>query len=394
MTRAFRRLVGIPAMGIAVMGISTLLAWRNLVHDRARLYVAVAGIGFSVLLMGVQLGLMFGFAQTASGLVNHAGADLWVLRAGAQNVDQTPIIPLRWKYEALETPGVRSAEAYVVRFSVLRKPDGGSESVLVVGYDLVSGLGGPWAIVEGDTAMLRQSGGVVVDRLYLGRLGVNGVGDTVEIAGKRARIVGLTRGVRTFVQSPYVFTSFANGQMMSAIQGTEANFILVRLDPGQAAAPVARALEASIQDAQVLTSAQFARKTVAYWLFSTGVGIYLLLGCSLGIIVGVAITAQTLYASVSDQLPEFATLRAMGATDAYLKRVILQQAILSGAIGYVAGMIAALVIVGTIGDGSVAMVLPWQAVIGLGVLAIAMCAASGLLAIRRVMRTEPTSIFR
>ena len=374
--------------------ISTLLAWRNLAHDRARLYVAVAGISFSVLLMGVQLGLMFGFAQTASGLISHAGADLWIFHEGAQNVDQTPVIPLRWRFRALATPGVGSASAYLVRFSEMRRRDGGTESVLMVGYDLASGLGGPWNMVAGNTLELRRSGGVVVDQLYLEKLDVTELGNIIEIAGRRARIVGFTRGIRTFVQSPYVFAAFDNGQVMSRMQASEANFILVRLAPGATAGATADALMARIPDSQVLTSAQFARLTVGYWLFSTGVGAYLLLGCSLGIIVGVAITAQTLYASVSDHLPEYATMRAMGARNAYLKKVILQQAMLSGVIGYLVGMMAALAIIGLIGDGAVAMVMPWYAVAALGVIAIAMCSASGLLAIGRVMRASPTTIFR
>ena len=89
----------------------------------------------------------------------------------------------------------------------------------------------------------------------------------------------------------------------------------------------------------------FRQRSLDYWLFETGAGSALIAGALLGIIVGVVIVAQTLYASTKDHLNEFATLRALGASAGYIHRVILMQAILSAVIGYVLGMCLSLVVI-------------------------------------------------
>src|ERR1700730_833332 len=113
------------------LSMSTLLAWRNLAHDRSRLGVVILGVAFAVLLMAVQLSLLFGFADTAAGLVSHSGADLWICGRGTKNVDQAVEIPARRRFEAMEIPGVAWADKYIVHFAVLRCPDGGTESIVL-----------------------------------------------------------------------------------------------------------------------------------------------------------------------------------------------------------------------------------------------------------------------
>jgi putative ABC transport system permease protein len=373
---------------------STRLAWRNLVHDRTRLLVAVLGIVFAVQLMAIQLSLLFGFAQTASGVIDHAGADLWIAGRGTKNVDQAGEIPSRRKYEALEVPGVRSADKYVVQFAVLRRPDGGSEFVILVGFDVAHSVGGPWNLVEGSIGDLKRPGGIIVDALYMQKLGITHVGQIVEINYQRTRVVGITSGIRTFAQSPYIFMSFDTAHAVGGITPDATKYVLVRLAPGASPEAVKRALAAKMPGVDVFTGPEFARATQVYWLFSTGAGLDLILAAFLGVVIGVVITAQTLYASAVDHLPEYATLRAMGATGRYLSMVIVKQALMSAAVGYALGAASAAAIVDLAGQGVAAMSLPWQLVVGLGFVTVFMCVLSGLMAIRRVITVNPTSVFR
>ena len=138
----------------------------------------------------------------------------------------------------------------------------------------------------------------------------------------------------------------------------------------------------------------FAQRTIHYWLFSTGVGFYLLLGCVMGLIVGAVIAAQTLYASAADHLPEYATMRAIGASDRYLRTVMLQQAAISAVLGWLAGILVSMTAVAAMGDGEVALRLPWWVVLALLVATVATCMLAGLVAIGRVLRLSPTSVFR
>ncbi|WP_386068132.1 ABC transporter permease [Tahibacter sp. UC22_41] len=199
---------------------TSLLAWRNLSHDRARFVVTLVGVLFAVLLMGVELGLLLGFARTTSGLVDHTDADLWITPAGTTNVDIAGRLDERRRFEALAVSGVAQVDQLMMQFAFWRKPDGGTESVSIVGFNLATGQGRPWNLVEGTIEDLQQDDAVIIDRLYAAKLGVTALGQTVEINNRRARVVGYTAGIRTFTQSPYVFTTHRNAQRFTFFRPT------------------------------------------------------------------------------------------------------------------------------------------------------------------------------
>ena len=373
---------------------TSLLAWRNLAHDRARFFVTLVGIVFSVVLMGAQCGLLVGFAQTASTLIDHTRADLWITAVGTTNVDIAAGLPKRWVYQARGVPGVAQATPYTLQFAFWRKPTGGNESVIMVGVDLASGHGRPWNLVAGSVEDLQSDGAVILDRLYMEKLGVQALGQTVEINNRRARVVGFTSGIRTFTQSPYVFTTEANAHHFTFLSKDDTTYVLVQLAPGVVLDDVKQALQQRVGErARVWTRAEFARQTQRYWLVTTGAGAALLLAATLGLVVGVVIVGQTLYATTVDRLPEYATLRAMGAPNRYLYTVILKQAAISAALGYAFGLVAVLALAGFMRDGNIALSLPPMLMLLLAVLTALMCALGAIVSIRRVLRIDPTSVF-
>lgn len=373
---------------------TSLLAWRNLAHDRVRLVVTLVGIVFSVVLMGMQTGLLVGFAQTTSGLVDHASADLWVVPKGTLDVDIGAPLDERRRYQTLAVAGVERAEPYLVTFARWQRPDGGTESIQLVGHRLGDRLGGAWNLDGGSIEDLRRPDGVIIDRLYANKLGVEGIGDLVEINGRRARVVGFTRGVRTFTQSPYVFTTLANAQAYSGAPSTQAGYILVDVAAGHDPAQVEADIEARIPDVEVYRAADFAESSTNYWLFTTGAGFSLIISALLGLVVGVVIVAQTLYASTIDRLPEYATLKAMGAPNSYLYRIIVTQAAISAVIGYTVGIVIVTGLVFASREASATAVLPLWLAVDLGLLTFGMCIAAALFSIRKVMSIDPVGVFR
>ena len=373
---------------------TTLLAWRNLAHDRTRLIATLVGIAFSVVLMGAQLGLLIGFAQTASTMVTHADADLWVVPLGTSNVDIAGRMPQRRRHEALAVPGVASVDELMLQFAFWRKPDGGSESVIMTGFSLASGRGAPWAMVEGSLADLQIPDGVIIDRLYQKKLGVRELGQVIDINSRRARVVGFTDGIRTFTQSPYVFTTHARAQYLTGAPADETTYLLVKLSPNADSEAVRAALVERLPWVEVLTREQFTRRTQAYWMITTGAGAALLLAAALGLVVGIVIVGQTLYASTLDRLAEYATLRAIGADHRYLNRVIVKQAAISAALGFSIGLAATLLLVANSRSGNVAMTLPLWSIALLAALTVLMCLAGALISIRRITRIDPTTVFQ
>jgi putative ABC transport system permease protein len=156
---------------------------------------------------------------------------------------------------------------------------------------------------------------------------------------------------------------------------------------------VRRELSTSLPNTEVLTKVEFRDRCLDQWLFSTGAGVALIGGAILGLLVGTVIVAQTLYSSTKDHLIEFATLRALGSSSGYIHKVILAQAGLSAVIGYVLGMVIALVIVALSVHTALPIVMTPALAASLFMLTLFMCAISAVSAIMKVTRIDPAMVF-
>lgn len=370
------------------------LAWRNLVHDTVRLGVTLTGIVFAVVLIVVELGLFVGFTTTTSGLIDQSGADLWISASRVGYVEVGVPFSERKLYTVLATPGVSHATKYIARFSQWKRPDGRQESVQVVGADPDQALGGPWNLVQGTQHALKEADNVIVDELYKEKLGVTQVGQIIEINGRRARVAGFTRGIRSFTTSPYVFTSFKSAQAYANIPASQTMFMLVTIDPNADIEAVRQRLAARLPDSDVHTTAEFSSMTRQYWMFTTGAGVAVLLAAALGLVVGVVVVAQTIYATTMDHLKEYGTLKAMGATNGYLYRVIVEQAVASAVIGYSLAMCVSYFVVKASQSGGAAIMVPAEMAVGMLGLTVAMCVGAALVSINKVTRLDPAMVFK
>jgi putative ABC transport system permease protein len=372
----------------------TNLAWKNLMHDRTRLSVTLTGIVFALVLMLVQGGLFLGFLDTSGNIVAHSGADLWIAGRGIPHVNAAPAIPERRRYQALGVEGVSRIDKFILQFNPWKLPNGSHEQIQVAGFDLEGRMGGPWNLTSGSIDALRSEDTVIVDELYKEKLGVTRIGETFELNGRRARVAGFTRGIRSFTTSPYVFASIANAMKYSRVGGLETTFLLVKAKPGADLKGLQERLRQAVPGVDIWTNGEMLAKTRYYWIVRTGAGVTTLIGAFLGLLVGMVVVAQTIYAATVDHLREFGTLKAMGATNGYLYRVILQQALWSGVIGYAAALAIGAYISHRSESGNAAILLPPGMAIGTFVLALAMCAGAALLSIRKAASIDPAMVFR
>jgi putative ABC transport system permease protein len=370
------------------------LAWRNLVHDKVRLAVTVTGIVFAVVLIVVELGLFLGFTTTTSSLIDRSNADLWITAPRVPYIEQGVPFSERKVATVLATPGVRTASKYVAQFTQWKRPDGRQESVQVVGIDVSSGLGLPWNLVAGTLDDLRKPDAVFVDEIYREKLGVERIGQVVEIRGRRARIAGFTRGIRAFTTSPYVFTTFKNALDFTSLREDQTLYILVKATASTDLDALRQTLASRLSDVDVVSNAGFSRMTRVYWMFTTGAGIAVLLAAVLGLVVGVVVVAQTIYATTVDHIREYGTLKAMGATNRYLYGVIVLQAVISAVMGYGLGMIVSIFVVRASEQGGAAILLPAPMAVGMLGLTLAMCVGAAVVSINKVTRLDPAMVFK
>jgi putative ABC transport system permease protein len=370
------------------------LAQRNLFHDKVRLTVTLTGIVFSVVLIVVQLGLFLGFTTATSNLIDHSGADLWITSKNVPYVEQGVAFSERKLNQVRAVPGVADAQKLITRWTQWKRHDGGQDSVQIVGINVDDTMERPWNLVQGRVEDLKSPDSVILDELYKQKLGVNAVGEVFEIGGHRARVVGFTRGIRSFTTSPYVFTTFKNAQNYTNLREDQTMFVLVKVAPGASLEQVRRDLLNNVKDVEVFKTSEFSRMTTFYWMFTTGAGVAVLIAAVLGLVVGFVVVAQTIYATTVDHIREFGTLKAMGAPNSYVYKVIMKQAAIAAVLGYVLGMIVSVLVVHGSQKGGAAILMPTSMAVGMFFLTLLMCVGAALVSINKVTRIDPAMVFK
>jgi len=375
------------------MSLVFTLASRNLFQDRLRFVAALIGIVFSVVLVMVQMGLYFGFGRLVTTMIDHATADLWITSRGAKCFEDLSLLNTGLRDRLLAMDGVAEVVPVVVGFSAWSLPDGAMTPVFVVGSDFAAGRLSPWNVVEGTVQSLTTLGTVAIDRSYYGRLGVSGgVGTTTRIRGQPVTIGAVTDGIRSFTTTPYVFTNLASARSYIGLPASLTSHFLIRLKPDADIEKIRQNILSSFAGIQALTPGQFQQQSRSFWLFETGAGAALFAGALLSVIVGTAIVGQTLYSSTKDHLYGFATLRAIGASNSYIYKVIICQALLNAIIGFAIAALIGIAIVHFTAKSALQIVITRNLMIELFLLTVVMCIVSAIAAILRVVRVDPAIV--
>lgn len=219
------------------------------------------------------------------------------------------------------------------------------------------------------------------------------VGDTLELNDHRATVVGITRVSRTFQSQPVIYTTYSRAITFVPQECKILSFVLVKAKDGEEAKKLSGKIHGQTGLA-AYTREDFKKLTISYYMKYTGIPINFGISVVLGFIVGIAIAGQTFYNFTLENLKYFGTLKAMGAGNFKLLRMILLQALMVGSIGYGLGLgIAALF--GYLSSGSeLAFRMPWQLlVISAGAVAI-ICTLSALISILKVISLEPAIVFK
>lgn len=370
------------------------IARKNLFHDKVRFVVALAGISFAVVLISVQLGVYLAFRSNVSVLIDHTEADIWVTSHGLENFDFGRPFSEKKLYEVEEVPGIAWAIKYMLVFGYWKTPGGSQETVQMVGYDPETMVGAPWNIVKGNPQDVKYFNSVFYDESETNRLGNIPVGGETEINSHRVRVAGIVRGARSFIQSPYIFTSFKNALNLSFVNKGNTTYILVKVAPGYSAQDVKHRIQQTVKDVDVYTAPEFSKKTQDYWMINTGTGVALLAVALMGVVIGTVIVANTIYTSTTEHLKEFGTLKAIGASNWDLYAIIIEQALINSVIGFAMGMAVSYVVIQAMKRGHLPILLPVPVLVGIFILTVMMCLWSSVLSIFKVTRIDPALVFK
>jgi putative ABC transport system permease protein len=345
----------------------------------------------------VQVGLYFGFMNTASSIIDASHADLWVGKAGNESFEFASPFDERTFYKVASVQGVERAERVLMNFAQFKIADGGDLGVQVVGIETSPGhapLLAPWNVVAGDANRLREAGAIVVDKSEYAKLKIDHIGHSTEVSGVHAQVVAMTKGIRSFTTSPIVFTDIRTARsFMPGLGDTAVTYVLVKVKPGENVEAV-RARINELPHLAAYTTSQMSQRTRTYWSSRTGVGAGFFTTAVLGVIVGFVVVGQILYSGTLQYIREYGTLKAMGAKNSMIVRVILSQALISAAIGFVVGGALAFAMQAAMAKANLSVALvPGLYAVTL-VVTIAMCSFAALLSIVKVLRLDPASVFK
>jgi putative ABC transport system permease protein len=368
-------------------------------HERPRFLPGIGAVAFSAALIALQSGLLLGLFRITSIPVDNTRADVWVGSSEVLSVDLGRPIELNYVSRVAGDPRVARVEAYYQAYASWVKPDGGSELIVIVGSCLDDdNLGSLNQLSPDLRAALTEPNAIVVDKSELKRLGLENVGDHAEINKVRCRVVGLTTGLKSLA-GPYVFCSRPTARYLlrnMTPHDTTTYYLLKCHDPADAPAVAADLNRefAGRRDMTVMTAEDFSDKSRWHWMLKTKAGIALGYTALLGLLVGMVVTSQTLYAATAASAKEYAILLAMGIPRRKVTRTVIVQSFWIGLFGVILAYPAAQLLAFLGRFLEVMIPLPWLLMAFAAGVTLVMSLIAGVLALRSVRRIEPMTLLR
>ena len=355
--------------------------------------MTVAGIAIAFFLAAAQIGLLVGWINTNSAIINNTGVNIWVMAEQTSTFDYGTAIPRHRIQQVSSIPGVNWAEGMVVGWATWKHPRGKPILVEIVGLDQ-SFAGAPLELIAGQIESVKQPETVITDELFEDVLGVNQIGDEAEIQSNRVILGGVSQGVRTFTAAPFVFTSIKNAvDYLPYYADDEISYVIARNDPDVDVQKVKLQIINEIPNVEVLTTEEFAERSVKYWMLETGVGITVIITAVLGLLVGVVIMSQTLFAITQDHISNYATLLALGFHQKTLRAIVLTQSLSLGGLGIIVGLILFIFACHASARTPIPLETTPMVSLGLIVFSLLCCIGASWFSIRAIFKLDPVSVF-
>ncbi|NET38633.1 MAG: FtsX-like permease family protein [Cyanothece sp. SIO1E1] len=396
------------------------LCWAQLSHQKTRLAVALMGVSFSNILIFTQLGLRALLFDGVTLVPEHLKGDLFLISTYAPSISfgSFPQIHL---YQADAIAGVAMASPLYITSApwvnplALQQPEepvGGDKSAAVQPIDAL-----PYPVkilafnptqpvlnipeVNQQLEQLQAPGAILFDRLGQPQLGPvptlvaeQGVLTTV-MNNRKAHVVGLFSMGSTFFDKGHVIMSdwnYARRNGQDSLQKVAVGALTLEagVDPITVQKQISQNLS---EDVRALTREELLAAEHNFRA-SFPEGKILNFGAAIGFIVGVVIVYQVLYTDVSDHLPEYATLKAMGYSDRALLLVVLQEALLLAVLGFFPGYLTSYWIYDLLTKlTKIPLVMRPEIIVQVFMLTLIMCVISGAIAMNKLRSADPADVF-
>jgi len=375
------------------------IAFHMLLGDRAKYLLLVSALSFAALLMTHQGSIFFGLLRWSTATIRNTHVPLWVVDPLVQQPGE--ILPMR----DTDLPLVRSVEgvkwAAPLYFSIQQaRLEGGSfKPIQLFGLDSATLIGAPARMLQGKLEDIWQEGAVIIDEVGVehfsqGRLEPIKIGDHLTINDHEVHLVGICKADRSFFGYPYVFTTFDRAVQITPTKRKNVAFILASAESGISLSDLARRIEKET-GLKAYTEDEFFWSSIRWVFKNTGIPISFSITIIMGFLVGVAVSGQTFYSFVHENIKHLGALKAMGASNGLLCRMLLLQAFIVGFIGYGIG-VGITSIFGHLAfqKESFPFYLPYQILLTVFIAIFCICIFAALLGINQIRKFEAAEVFR
>jgi len=380
----------------------TPLGWLQLSHQKGKLLVAGAGVVFADVLMLMQLGFQSALFNSAVQLHNSIHADIVLISPQARNLTNMSSFPRRRLYQAMDIPGVQSAEALYTNMVTWKHPTTRREtSMLLLGFEPNKPIF-ERADINQQLDVIKLPDTVLFDsatrgdyKTAIAQLEQQQPLDT-EIERRTVNIAGTIRVGASFAADGHLVTSDQNFlRLFPRRQASSVSVGLLALQPEADPEQTVKALKTHLpNDVRVLTRQEFIEFEKNYWSTNTPIGFIFNMGVTMGFTVGVIIVYQVLSTDVNAHMGEYATFKAMGYRNRYLLAVVFEEAIILAVLGFIPSVALSTGLYYLTRNATnlpIAMTLARGVVVLM--LTIVMCTISGAIATRKLQSADPADMF-
>ncbi len=378
------------------------LGWLQLRHRPMRLLVALAGIGFAVLLIMMQLGFRAALFESAVRFHERLNYDIALFSTNSVFIVRPQPFSNRRLYQALGDGSVASVSPVHIFPGVWKNPwNNDHRSISVFGFDPEDDILDAEGFDE-NRRLLRQQDVILFDAASRPEFGPvaqefdPSSGLTTELNERQVKVVGLFKMGTSFGIDGNIMTSEDNWLRLFPDRSRgEIELGLITLHDGANAEETRDRLRNYLpKDVLVMTKADFVQREKDYWNAATPIGYIFAFGAIMGFVVGAIIVYQILFADVSEHLNEYATLRALGYPNRFISGIVIQQAFILGVLGYIPGVLLVhWLSTKAAGATHLPLYITQQRALTVFLLTLSMCAISALLAVRKVRRLDPADVF-
>lgn len=370
-----------------------LTALKFIWYDKPKSIGALAGTLISVFLIGQQSGIFIFLTNAMGSIAKNNSQYIWVVDGKTTNANALSLLDMRLGREIESIKGVKKAYPIVVAGASAKFDNGTSSGLNLVGVQAPEFAGGPWNLPTQNPEVMLQEGAIITDFFDTKLLGGAKIGDYFEVNGKKVFIAAQTRGVRTFTGS-IGFTTIERARYLGRISPNKASAFLIVREGNTTDEEVIARINASISGVRAWKGEDFTAQTIFTVLSTTGIAISIGTLLVFALISGFVIIGLTLYSAAIDRIKDYGTLKAIGATNGYIARLILTQAFIFALLGFAIGYFLMEGFRNGIANAGTIFEYPIWLRISFFVVTLVIAFGGSLFAIRRIASLEPAQVFR